>query len=121
MTTQDIANRYYELASQAQWGKISEELHDDKVVCMEPEHMAAKGLPIKTEGKEALQAKAAANRQRIETLHTQYCSKPIVAGDFFSVELKRDVTFKNMSREQKEEIGVFRVKDGKIVSEQFFY
>jgi hypothetical protein len=44
-----------------------------------------------------------------------------VAGEFFSVVLKQDVTFKGKPRITLEEIGVFHVQDGKIVKEQFFY
>ncbi|XZF16206.1 SnoaL-like domain-containing protein [Chitinophagaceae bacterium MMS25-I14] len=121
MTTQEIANRYHELANQNKWDEILEELHDDHVICREPEHVASRGIPVVTQGKEAVKAKGAANREMIVSIHEQYCSKPVVAGNFFSVALKRDVTFKNRPRVQLEEIGVFQVKDGKIILEQFFY
>lgn len=121
MTTQDIANRYYELARDSKWTEIQDELHDDNVLCREPEHAASRGIPVMTQGKEALKAKSAANRDKIETIHDQSCSEPIVAGDFFSVALKRDVTFKGMPRRKLEELGVFEVRDGKIVEERFFY
>jgi limonene-1,2-epoxide hydrolase len=32
-----------------------------------------------------------------------------------------NVTFKEKGRIQMEEVGVFEVKDGKIINEQFFY
>jgi limonene-1,2-epoxide hydrolase len=32
-----------------------------------------------------------------------------------------DMTFKGRGRMQIEEIGVYHVRDGKVVSEQFFY
>lgn len=121
MTTQEVANRYYELASQSKWTEIQTELHDDNVLCQEPEHAALRGVQIMTKGREAVTAKSIANREKIETIHSQYCSEPIVAGNFFSIVLKRDVTFKNAPRMNAEEIGVFQVTGGKIVSEQFFY
>jgi len=120
-TTQAIADRYYELASQSRWTEIQEELHHDAVICQEPAHAAARGVQVITEGKEALMAKSAHNRSMIETIHEQFCSVPQVAGDFFSIVLKRDITFKNRPRTQVEEIGVMHVKDGKIIHEQFFY
>lgn len=119
--TQEIANRYYELAIQNEWLQIQEELHDDAVICREPEHVADKGFVILTEGKAALRSKTLSRRAQIETLHDQFCSEPLVGGHFFSVTLKRDVTFKNQQRMQLAEIGVYEVKDGKIISEQFFY
>jgi hypothetical protein len=121
MTTQEIANQYYELACQGKWTEIQDGLHDDNVICQEPEHVAMRGVPTLTKGKEAVKAKSIANREMIETLHFQYCSEPIVGAGFFSVALKRDVTFKGKQRMSLEEICVFQVMDGKIVSEQFFY
>jgi hypothetical protein len=121
MTTQQVADRYYELACENKWIEIQESFHDDNVICLEPEHAAARGIQVVTKGKAALMAKGAANREMIETLHSQYCSAPIVTDGFFSVALKRDVTFKNRPRMQVEEIGVIQVRDGKIVMEQFFY
>ncbi len=121
MTTQEVANRYYELARQGKWNEIQDGLHDDNVLCQEPEHVASRGLQVVTKGKEAVRAKSVANREMIETIHSQYCSEPTVAGNFFSVALKRDVTFKNRPRMNLEEICLFQVTEGKIVLEQFFY
>ena len=121
MTTQEIANRYYELARESKWTEIQDELHDDNVLCQEPEHTASRGIAVMTRGKEALKAKSATNRERIETIHEQFCSEPLVAGNFFTLVLKRDVTFKGMGRRQLEEVGVFEVKEDKIVLEQFFF
>jgi hypothetical protein len=121
MTTQEIANRYYELASQNKWEEILNELHDENVLCQEPEHAALRGVQVITKGREAIKAKGRANRERIEAIHSQHCSEPLVAGNFFTVVLKREVTFKNMPRMNAEELCVFEVKDGKIISEQFFY
>ena len=121
MTTQEVANRYYELASESKWTEIQDELHADNVTCQEPAHVAQRGAQLVTAGKEAVKAKSVANREMIETIHSQYCSQPVVAGNFFSLGLKRDVTFKNRGRMQLEEICVFQVAEGKIVLEQFFY
>ena len=121
MTTQEVANRYYELASQSKWTEIQDELHGDNVICQEPEHVASRGVQVVTKGRDAVKAKGIANRETIETIHSQYCSEPIAAGNFFTVALKRDVTFKNRPRMTLEEICVFQVADGKIVLEQFFY
>ena len=57
----------------------------------------------------------------IETMHSRYTSEPLVAGNFFTLVLRRDVTYKGKPREISEEIAVIGVKDGKIVSETFFY
>jgi len=121
MTTQEVANQYYELARQSKWIDIQDGLYDEQVLSREPEHVASRGVQVITKGREALKAKGAAHRAMIDAVHSQYCSEPLVAGNFFSVVLRRDVTYKDKPRMETEEIGVFEVKDGKVVSEQFFY
>ncbi|PZQ98686.1 MAG: hypothetical protein DI539_29155 [Flavobacterium psychrophilum] len=56
----------------------------------------------------------------IETVYSYTCSAPIVAGEFFSAVLKQEVTFKGKPRVTLEEIGVFRVKNDKIIKERSF-
>jgi len=121
MTTQEIANRYTQLANQSKWEDILDELHADNAVCREPEHVSQRGLPVLTEGKEAIKAKGAKNRTMIEAIHSQFVSEPIVAGNFFTVALKRDVTFKDRPRVQLEEIGLFQVMNGRIFLEEIYY
>src|SRR5580658_8018665 len=100
MTVQEVANRYYQLACQGKWLVVIDELHDTNVVCQEPVAAAAKGMqvPLMTKGKEAVIAKNMGNLLMIEILHSEYCGEPIVGGDYFSVTLKRDVTYKGRPR-----------------------
>lgn len=121
MTTQEVADKYYELACQNEYIRIQDEYYADSVISVEPEHAAARGMQVVTKGKPAVVAKGVAFRESREELHSQSCSEPLVTVDFFSVILKRDITFKNRGRVQLEEIGIFQVKDGKIILEQFFY
>jgi hypothetical protein len=121
MTTQETAARYHELASQRKFIDIQDNLYHEQVVCQEPEKAESMGMPVFTNGREAVKAKGIARRAAIETVHSYTCSEPMVAGEFFSVILKQDVTFKGKPRIALEEVGIFHVKDGKIVKEQFFY
>lgn len=121
MTTQELANKYYELACQNNYIEIQDKYYADNVISVEPEHAALKGMQIVTKGKSDVMAKGEAFRESREILHSQSCSEPLATGDFFSVILRRDITFKNKGRVQLEEIGIFQVVDGKIISEQFFY
>jgi hypothetical protein len=121
MTTQEAAASYQELATQRKFIEIQDTLYDEDVVCQEPEKAASMGMAVFTHGREAVKAKGIARRATIETSHAYIVSDPIVAGEYFSVVLKQDVTFKGKPRMTLEEIGVFHVKDGKIVKEQFFY
>jgi hypothetical protein len=121
MTTQEIAARYHELVNQRKFIETQDDLYHKDVVCQESEKAASMGMPIFTNGLEAVKAKGVARRSLMETVHSYACSEPIVAGDFFSVTLKQEVTFKGKPTITLEEIGVFHVKDGKIIKEQFFY
>jgi hypothetical protein len=121
MTIQEIATRYRELMNQRKFLEVQDTLYSEDVVSQEPEKAASMGAPILTQGREAIKKKGVARRETIETSHAYTCSEPLVAGEFFSVTLKQDVTFKGKPRMTLEEIGVFHVRDGQIVKEQFFY
>ena len=121
MTTQEIATQYREWMNQRKFLDIQETFYDEQVVSQESEKAAAMGMAVVTSGLEAVKAKGVARRATIETVHSYVCSEPLVAGDFFSVVLKQEVTFKGKPRMAIEEIGVFQVKNDKIVKEQFFY
>lgn len=121
MTTHEIARQYQEMMNLRKFLEIQEKLYDDQVVSQEPEKAASLGIAVVTYGLDAVKAKGVARRSTIETVHTYVCSEPLIAGDFFSVVLKQEITFKGKPRMTLEEIGVFQVKNEKIVKEQFFY
>jgi len=118
MTTQDVANRFHELAQTGKWDQIQSELFSDDAVSIEPEH--SQGLQT-VEGKEGLKGKMEQFQQMTEEMHGGYSNEPQVAGNHFAVAMGMDVTMKGMGRMQMDEIAVYEVKDGKIVKEQFFY
>jgi hypothetical protein len=121
MTTQEVATTYHQMASQRKFIEIQDTLYHQNVVCQEPDKAAAMGMAVFTNGLDAVKAKGIARRASIETMHTYDVGVPIIAGEFFSLVLKQEVTFKGKPKMALEEIGVFQVQDGKIVKEQFFY
>lgn len=120
MTTQDVANRFNELAQSGQWDKVQLELYADNAVSIEPAHAAAMGMG-NAEGLEAIKKKGDAFNQMVEEMHGGYSTEPVVAGSHFSVAMGMDVTMKGAGRMKMDEIAVYEVKDGKIVKEQFFF
>jgi hypothetical protein len=55
-------------------------------------------------------------------VHSSSVEGPLVAGSHFAVTFKMDVTFKPQSKRfTLEEVAVYKVVDGKIVYEEFFY
>jgi len=121
MTTQELANRYNELFQKRQVAEIYQQLYSADIVCTEPEHALVMGVPTVTKGIKAVLAKSQARLELIAEVHSFFSSEPIVGGDYFSVAMGRDMTFKNGQRVQLAEIAVFGVKDDKIISETFFY
>ena len=58
----------------------------------------------------------------IKEMHSKSVSKEvIVQGDLIVLGMSFDATFQDGNRMQLSEIIVYEVKDGKIISEQFFY
>ena len=118
MTTQEVADKLVKLCSQ---GKFHEalELYSPDIVSMEAG--APPGQSRESKGLEAVKAKGAwwmANHE----VHSSHVEGPLVAGSHFAVRYKMDITFKPQSRRfTMEEIGVYKVGDGKVVYEEFFY
>ena len=118
MTTQEVANRYMELEKQGKYDQIQDELYSADCESIEPPH--AQGLKS-VKGIEAIKEKGRQFGEAIEEMHGGYCSEPVVAGNHFSVAMGMDVTFKGQPRMNMDEVAVFKVENGKIVSEQFFF
>ncbi len=118
MTTQEVANRFHELAQTGQWEQIQNELFSDDASSIEPEH--SPGLKT-VQGMDAIREKGRQFGEMVEEMHGGYCGAPQVAGRYFSVAMGMDCTFKGMGRQKMDEIALYEVKDGKIVREQFFY
>jgi len=117
MTTQEVANRLVELMRMGQVGQAQEELFSDDIISIEPEH-----APIKSaKGKKNVMAKGAEFASMIETRHGGSFSDAVVGGRYFSCAMTLDATFKGAGRMNLDEICLFEVKDGKIVTEQFFF
>jgi len=57
----------------------------------------------------------------VEAFHNSEISEPVIAGNHFTTKMTFDVTFKDIGRQQMDEVCVFEVNKGKIVNEQFFY
>lgn len=119
MSTQEIANKWKEYCQTGQWSKAHEELYGANCVSMEME--GAPGGPQRVEGMEAIKMKSQQWDQMVETFHGMEIEGPLVAGNYFTATMKMDITMKGRPRNTDEEVAVFQVKDGKIISEQFFY
>jgi ketosteroid isomerase-like protein len=118
MTTQDVANRFHELAQKGQWDQIQEELFAGNAESVEPQD--SPGLKS-VKGLDAIRKKGKEFQDAVQEVHGGYSSEPQVAGNYFSVAMGMDVTMKGQGRVKMDEIAVYKVRDGKIVKEEFFY
>jgi hypothetical protein len=120
MNTESIANRLVELCRVGKSEQAQQELYAADAVSIEPAGLPpgalgnAKGLP-------AIIEKGRQFKAQTEAFHGSSLSEPVVAGNWFSIALMLDATFKGRGRRKMEEVCVYRVRDGKIVQEQFFY
>ena len=118
MTTQQVADRYYELAQMGQFDQIIDEFFVANTCSIEPEN--AEGM-TSAYSLEEIKAKNLAFSEVIEEMHGGYTNAPIVSENHFAVVMGMDVTMKGQGRVKMEEIVVCEVRDGKIVREQYFY
>lgn len=116
-TTQEVANRLLELCNSFQFDTAIEELYADQITSREPKGAMVEYL----EGKEAVIQKGIQFNDMVEEFHGFETSDAIVAGNHFSVRMKMDITLKDGPRSIMEEIALYEVKEGQIISEQFFY
>jgi ketosteroid isomerase-like protein len=117
MTTKEVAARFWALAQQGQYDQIQDELYSNDVRSIEP---SEDFLPS-VQGLDKVREKGKQFNEMVEAMHSGYCTEPAVGGDYFTCAMGMDVTMKGQGRMQMDEVAVYRVQDGKIVSEQFFF
>jgi hypothetical protein len=118
MTTQQVAARFNELAQQEKWFEIQDELFANNVRSVDP---ANSPYFRYAEGKAPVRKKGEDWVKRIEGVHRTYTTEPVVGGNHFAVGREVDITVQGFGRIKLDEIMLYEVKDGQIVSEQFFY
>ena len=118
MTTQQVADRMNVLFKENKWNVIQDEFYAEDCKSIEPE----KSVGLKTvHGLAAIKEKGRQFGEMVEEMHSGFVSDLVVGGNFISCAMGMDVTMKGMGRMQMDEIAVYEVKDGKIISEQFFF
>ena len=119
MTTQEVADQLVQLCKEGKFSEAVATLYSEEIVSVEAG--APPGQSRETKGLEGVKAKGewwVANHE----IHTAVVEGPLVAGSHFSVAFKFEVTFKPQNRRfLMEEIALYKVADGKVVYEEFFY
>jgi hypothetical protein len=117
MSTQQIADRLVELCRKGEYEKAQKELFADNAVSIE--EAASPVFEKETRGLKAIIEKGHKFDEMVEAIHGGSVSEPLVAGNSIAFELKLDATMKGKGRSEMKEICVYKVKDGKVVSESF--
>jgi hypothetical protein len=113
---QQIADDLVAMCKQGQFDESGEKYWADDVVSLEP----MPGDMARIQGKPGVRGKGEwwyANNE----IHGVQVEGPYVHGDQFVVRFKMDVTPKGGQRHTMDEVGLYTIRNGKIVEERFFY
>jgi hypothetical protein len=114
MDTEEVAKKVVEFVRKQAWYDALDALYDKDVVSVE----ADPGAP-ETRGKEGVRGKIDWWVNAME-VHSFTASEPFVGHDRFVVQYDAEVTDKKTKERRKlSEVGVYTVKSGKIVREEF--
>ena len=117
MSTQEVAEKVVELVRQQAWYKALDTLYDKDIVSVEAS--ASGGESAEKRGIDQVRGKIDWWLNAME-VHSFTAEGPFVAHDRFVVQYDADVTEKNSKKRfQLSEVGVYTVKNGKIVREEF--
>jgi hypothetical protein len=117
MTTREIAARLVSLCREGKVETAQRELYAEDAVNIEPYGTPA--FPKETKGLNDLIEKGHRFTAMIEQVHSISISEPLVAGSSFAYAMQLDATIKGHGRMTMDELCIYEVKDGKIVSERF--
>jgi ketosteroid isomerase-like protein len=118
MTTQEIANRLVEFCQKGAFKKAQSELYSDDAISIEP--YATPEFAKETKGLHAIREKAEKWDAMVKEMHSITVSEPLIGTNSFACTMKMDVTMEDGGKMDMTELCVYGIKDGKIVSEQFF-
>ena len=118
MTTKEIATRLVELCNKADFETAQKELFADEAVSIEPHDTP--GFQRETKGKDAIEAKGKKFGETMGEITECSASEPLISANSFVTKLTMTATAKDGKQMPMEELAVYEVKDGKIVSERFF-
>jgi hypothetical protein len=118
MTTNQIASRLVELCRQGQFETAQKELFAKDAMSIEPN--ASPAFDKETKGLNATMEKGKKWENMVESMNKLEVSEPMVASNSFACTMHMDVTMKNKEHWDMTELCTYTIRDGKIVTEQFF-
>ncbi|HWD87617.1 MAG TPA: SnoaL-like domain-containing protein [Mucilaginibacter sp.] len=114
-TIEQIASRLVELCREQKFVEAYKELFAEEAISIDPMYTImphARGLITLIEREKQFLAKTQINGITI--------SEPMISGSYFAIRIDMDFIHEDRGHVNSGELGVYHVKDGKIVSQQFF-
>ncbi|MEO5984385.1 MAG: SnoaL-like domain-containing protein [Ferruginibacter sp.] len=118
MKTSEIAERLVELCRKGDFDTAQRELYANDAVSIEP--YATPAFEKETHGLDAIFKKNEKFTSMVETTHNIKVSEPVLGENSFAISMKLDITMKEQGHMNITELCVYQIKDGKIITEQFF-
>ena len=117
MNTEQVGQKVVELVRRQAWHEALDTLYDKDIVSVEAQ--TSDGSSPKTRGMDGVRGKIDWWVENMQ-VHSFKANGPFVAHDRFVVQYDADVADKNSKKRfQLSEVGVYTVKNGKIVREEF--
>lgn len=117
MNTAEIAKTLVELCEKGEYEEAVNRFYGKDIISLEPEAIGS--MPAEMKGFEAVSVKTRWWLENHE-VHSAKVTGPFVARDKFVVRFDIDVTNKQSNeRSQAAEVGIYTVKDGKVIREEF--
>jgi hypothetical protein len=120
MTALELGKQLVELANAGRDSEFVDRYYDDRIVSIEGQ--GSEAMPARLEGIAAIRGKHRWWYDNNE-IHSTRATGPFVGhrSDQFVVQFEMDVTPKGGTRMQMSEVGLFTLKNGKVVQEEFLY
>ena len=116
MTSKEVAQAFTQLCKDGKFEEAGRRFWSDDIVSREP----MEGEMAEIRGRAGVEKKGEwwyANHE----VHKVDVGGPYVHGDQFIVRFTMEVTPKGGKRMAMDEVGLYTVKDGKVVEERFFF
>jgi hypothetical protein len=117
MTTQEVANKIVTNCRSGNFFENYDELYSENVVKYE----SVSGPERETKGLKAVLNSSKNFHTTIEKVLNREVSEPLVAGNYFTCRICQEFDLKNIGYFKLDELCLFKVQDGKIIYEEYFY
>jgi ketosteroid isomerase-like protein len=118
MTTEEIAHQLVSICRKGDFEPAQKELFSEDAVSLEPH--SSEAFQKETKGLPAILEKGKKWNEMVKEVHHMEVSDAVIAGNSFACSMRLHVTMKEGGDMDVKELCVYKVKDGKIISEEFF-